>query len=184
MALMRDGDERALATLYDRHGRLVYSLARAIVNADADAEEVTEDVFVALWTSPERFDQNRGSLRGWLATIARTRALDRLRSSRRRQVAHERAASLSGEGTAVALSGTEPTDQGAQVADVRSSLNRALSVLNADQRRALELAYFNGLTQSEIASTLGEPLGTVKTRLRDGMSKLRALLNAPEGALR
>jgi RNA polymerase sigma-70 factor (ECF subfamily) len=184
MARVRDGDERALATLYDRHGRLVYSLARAIVPGDADAEEVTEDVFVALWTAPERFDASRGSLRGWIATMARTRSLDRVRSSKRRQMAHERAAVLSDEGTAVALAESESAEERVLLADVRTSLDRALSVLNDDQRRAVELAYFQGLSQSEIAAALGEPLGTVKTRLRDGMSKLRASLSAPQGAPR
>jgi RNA polymerase sigma-70 factor (ECF subfamily) len=184
MALIRDGDERALATLYDRHGPLVYGLARAIVSADADAEEVTEDVFVTLWTTPERFDPRRGSLRGWIATIARTRSLDRLRSSKRRQMAHERAAVLSEEGTAVGLAESESADERVLLADVRASLDHALAALNQDQRRAVELAYFQGLSQSQIAAALGEPLGTVKTRLRDGMNKLRAALSAPQGALR
>jgi RNA polymerase sigma-70 factor (ECF subfamily) len=184
MARIRDGDERALATLYDRHGQLVYSLARAILSADADAEEITEDVFVTLWTAPERFDPARGSLRAWIATIARTRSLDRLRSSKRRQSAHERAAALGEEGIAVGPAEAEAADERALLADARASLDRALSVLNQDQRRAVELAYFQGLSQAEIAAALDEPLGTVKTRLRDGMSKLRAFLRAPEGALR
>lgn len=184
MARIRDGDERALATLYDRHGRFVYSLAHAIVSGDADAEEVTEDVFVMIWTAPDRFDPGRGTLKAWLATLARTRALDRVRSGKRRQAAHERAAVLSEEGMAVGLADTGPADERVFRSEVRTSLERALTALNDDQRRALELAYFGGLTQSEIAATLGEPLGTVKTRLRDGMAKLRESWSARRGAER
>jgi RNA polymerase sigma-70 factor (ECF subfamily) len=137
-----------------------------------------------IWTAPDRFDPARGALKAWLATVARTRALDRVRSGKRRQAAHERAAVLSEEGTAVGLADTEPADERVFRSDVRASLERALTALNDDQRRAVELAYFGGLTQSEIAATLGEPLGTVKTRLRDGMAKLRESWSARRGAER
>jgi RNA polymerase sigma-70 factor (ECF subfamily) len=121
-------------------------------------------------------------LRGWLATIARSRALDRVRSGKRRQAAHERAAVLSEEGAAVGMSASEPADEGVLRVDARASLERALAMLSAEQRRALELAYFGGLSQSEIAAELGEPLGTVKTRLRDGMGKLRERFGVSRGS--
>lgn len=176
------GDERAMGALYDRHATLVYKLARTIVGGDADAEEVTADVFVQLWERGDTFDEDRGSFRGWLATIARTRALDHVRSGKRRHAAHVRAAQKDDEGAAVASGTIEAPDRRAHVAKIRDDLDNALSDLNPDQRRAIELAYFHGLSQSEIASRLGEPLGTIKTRIRDGMGKLRDLFAVRGGA--
>lgn len=170
---VRAGDDRALGELYDRHAGLVFNLARAVVGAEADAEEVTEDVFVQLWTSAERFDPERGALRSWLATLTRSRALDRVRARKRHQATLERAAAADEGGVAVALSEPAPADQSALASDLRSALDGALSVLSPDQRRAIELAYLGGLSQSEIAERLSEPLGTVKTRIRDGMARLR-----------
>ena len=176
------GDERAMGALYDRHAMVVYKLARAIVGGDADAEEVTTDVFVQLWERGDVFDAERGSLRGWLVTIARTRALDHVRSGNRRHAAHVRAAHKADDGTAAASGTIEPPDHRAHVARIRDELDDALDNLNPDQRRAIELAYFSGLSQSEIAARLGEPLGTIKTRIRDGMGKLRDLFRVGRGA--
>lgn len=176
------GDERAMGALYDRHATLVYKLARTIVGGDADADEVTTDVFVQLWERGDTFDPDRGSFLGWLATMARTRALDRVRSRNRRHAAHVRAAHKGEGGSAVDAGTIESTDRRAHVAMIRGELDDALGDLNPDQRRAIELAYFHGLSQSEIATRLGEPLGTIKTRIRDGMGKLRDLLRFRGGA--
>ncbi|HSR42759.1 MAG TPA: sigma-70 family RNA polymerase sigma factor [Longimicrobiales bacterium] len=167
------GDPRALGMLYDQHASMVFSLAASIVGGDHDAEEVTEDVFMQLWTSADRFDADRGALGSWLATITRSRALDRIRARKRRHAAHERAAARSESGLAAGPANPAPADAEAGRAEVRERVSRALGLLNDDQRRAIELAYFEGLTQSEIARRLGAPLGTVKTRIRDGMTKLR-----------
>lgn len=180
---IQDGDDRALGELYDRHGGLVFKLARAMVGGEADAEEVTMDVFLQVWRDAVRFDPARGSVRGWLAMVARSRALDHMRSRERRYAAHARAAVRSGEGVAVDVAQAAPADQRAIAAEIRSHLDRALAHLSADQRRAIELAYFGGLSQSEIARRLGEPLGTVKTRIRDGMRSLRErFASAPGGS--
>lgn len=176
------GDERAMGTLYDRHAGLVYKLARTIVGGDADAQEVTGDVFVQLWERADTFDDERGSFRAWLATIARTRALDHVRSGKRRHKAQIRAAEKNEDGAAVDVVSADSPDRQAHRSQIREELDSALGILNPDQRRAIELAYFHGLTQSEIAGRLGEPLGTVKTRIRDGMGKLRDLYRHRGGA--
>ena len=167
---MAAGDERALGELYDRHGRAAYALARAIVGERADADEVVVDVFGQAWRAAAQFEPARGSVGSWLATIARTRALDLVRARGRRSRALERAASLSEDGV------QEPTDRDVERAEARRLVTGALADLPPPQRRAIELAYFGGLSQSEIAAQLGEPLGTVKTRIRDGMAKLRTLM--------
>lgn len=164
------GDERALRELYDRHGRAAYALACAIVGERADAEEVVVDVFGQAWRAAGQFDPARGTVGSWVATIARTRALDLVRARGRRSRVLERAAALSDDGV------PEPADRDVERAEARRLVTRALTDLPAPQRRAIELAYFGGLSQSEIAAQLGEPLGTVKTRIRDGMAKLRTLL--------
>jgi RNA polymerase sigma-70 factor (ECF subfamily) len=170
LARMAAGDERALGELYDRHGRVAYALAYAIVGERADADEVVVDTFGQAWRTVGQFDSARGSVAAWLATITRTRALDLVRARGRRSRALERAAWLS-EGDVA-----EPADRHAERAEARRLAVRALAALPESQRQAIELAYFGGLSQSEIATELGEPLGTVKTRIRDGMAKLRELL--------
>jgi len=177
---MAAGDERALGELYDRHGRAAYALACAIVGERADAEEVVVDVFGQAWRAAAQFEPARGSVGGWLATIARTRALDLVRKRGRRSRALGRAASLSEGGLASPVAAGDAPDRNAERAEARRLVTRALTDLSAPQRRAIELAYVGGLSQSEIAAQLGEPLGTVKTRIRDGMAKLRTLL-AGEG---
>jgi len=177
---MAAGDERALGELYDRHGRAAYALACAIVGERADADEVVVDVFGQAWRGAAQFEPARGSVAGWLATIARTRALDLVRARGRRSRALERAAQLSEGGVASPVAAGDPPDRDAERAETRRLVTRALADLPEPQRRAIELAYFGGLSQSEIAARLNEPLGTVKTRIRDGMAKLRTLL-AGEG---
>ena len=175
------GDERALGTLFDRHASLVFTLASKIIGRDDDAEEVMEDVFIQIWSAADRFDPDRGSLKSYLVTMTRSRALDRLRSHQRRRSAYDRAA-VGEDGVAAGPGRPEPTDRGAERSDVRGRLSEALEILNEDQREAIQLAYFDGLTQSEIADRLDQPLGTIKTRIRDGMIKLRERFTPAEAA--
>jgi RNA polymerase sigma-70 factor (ECF subfamily) len=155
------GDQSALNALYDRYAGLVNGLALRILRDPSDAEDVVQDVFVQAWRQADRFDSARGSPEAWICTLARTRALDRLR----RRVSRR-------EEPAEAAPGTTATPRNVEILAVR----KALEELSANQRRALELAYYEGLTQSEIAERLGEPLGTVKTRIRTAMIRLREAL--------
>ena len=161
------GDADALAALYDRHAARVLGLTTRIL-ADADeAEDVLQEVFLQVWRAPRQFDAARGSLVTWLLILARSRAIDRLRSLRRR--GRDRHVDIN----ALPLASDEDLERGAEAAQEGAAVRRVLSQLPAEQRRALELAYFEGYTQSEIAEMTGTPLGTVKTRLRQGMIKLR-----------
>ncbi len=171
------GDERGLAELYDRHGTLAFSLAAALLKDASDAEEVVADAFSQVWRTAPNFDPTRGSVVAWISTIVRTRALDLIRSQRRRARMLDRAEALTGEGASPGLSSGAPAaDRAVEQSEVQQLVRRALDELPAPQRVALELAYFGGLSQSEIAERLGEPLGTVKTRMRSGMEKLRQSL--------
>ena len=174
---MAAGDERSLGELYDRHGRTAYALACAIVGERADAEEVVADAFGQMWRKAGQFDPGRGSVAAWLATITRTRALDLLRARGRRARALERAAGMSDEGFAAPIAAAgNPPDHAPELDEARRLVRRSLAELPAPQRRVIELAYFGGLSHSEIATELQEPLGTVKTRMRAGLEKLRASL--------
>jgi len=171
------GDERALGELYDLYGGLAFSLASSLVSEPADAEEVVADAFGQIWRTAATYDAERGNVLAWLTTIVRSRALDLLRSQRRRAKALEVAASLSPEDAAPGMSsGASSADRGAELSEARILVRRSLGDLPEPQRTVLELAYFGGLSQSEIADRLHEPLGTVKTRMRAGLDKLRQAL--------
>lgn len=174
---MRGGEERALSELYDRHATTIYSLALAILRASADAEEVVADVFVQLWRSAD-YDADRGAVGAYLTVLARTRALDRIRARRRRAAAElrESARDPSGLLVPVSTSGPEPDHQ-VELGEERQRIRKALASLSDAQRTAIDLAFYGGLTHREIAERLAEPLGTVKTRIRDGMRKLRDSLS-------
>jgi len=177
VALAASGDERALGDLYDRYGGMAYSLACAIVGEHADAEEVVADAFAQIWRSASGFDSARGSVAAWVATITRTRALDLVRSRKRRARVLEEAAVVTDEGETLVLAPTvEAADRGAEQSETSAIVRRSLDDLPAAQRRVIELAYFGGFSQSEIAAQLSEPLGTVKTRMRTAMEKLRQAL--------
>ena len=179
VALAASGDERALGDLYDRYGGMAYSLACAIVSEHADAEEVVADAFAQIWRSASGFDSARGSVAAWVATITRTRALDLVRSRKRRARVLEEAAVVTDEGETLVLAPTvEAADRGAEQSETSAIVRRSLDELPAAQRRVIELAYFGGFSQSEIAAQLSEPLGTVKTRMRTGLIKLRELLGS------
>lgn len=169
------GEERALGELYDRHGAVAYSLACAIVRDATDAEEVVADAFAQMWRGAAAFDPQRGTVAAWITTIVRTRSLDLLRAQRRRARVLDEV--LAEEGNSPGTPSPEDTpDRNAERAEVRDLVRRSLADLPAPQRRVLELAYFGGLSQSEIAEMLSEPLGTVKTRMRAGLDKLRTAL--------
>ncbi len=164
---MAQGDQGGLAELYDRHGRLIYSLALRIVRDRGDAEDVTQEVFVQAWRQAERFDRQRGNVVAWLLIMARGRAIDLLRRRRVRPELIDRDepydVSDDAPGQDVQL------DWGRRADAVR----QAMAGLPLLQRLAVELAFFEGLTHSEIADQLELPLGTVKTRVRQGLLKLR-----------
>ncbi|MEP7344588.1 MAG: sigma-70 family RNA polymerase sigma factor [Gemmatimonadaceae bacterium] len=171
------GDERALGELYDRHGGMAYSLACAIVPDPADAEEVVAEAFAQIWRSAATFDPSRGNVIAWLTTIVRSRSLDLVRSQRRRARALDEAVAMSDASEAPGMStGLSEADRGVELSEAQRLVRHSLQTLPAAQRTVLELAYFGGLSQSEIAERLSEPLGTVKTRMRAGMEKLRQLL--------
>ena len=165
------GDEAALARLYDGYRVILFGLLVRILNSREEAEDILQEVFIQVWRRAKDFDEKRGRPFTWLVTLTRSRAIDRLRLLGARQRLVTGAAQEQTEGVSDALS---DTIKGAQ----KEIVHRALAELPAEQRDTLLLAYFEGLTQSEIATKLGAPLGTVKTRMRSGMIKLRALLGA------
>ena len=165
------GDEQAFAGLYDESSGLVHSVALRILGNAADAEEVTLEVYTHVWRSAGDFDAGRGSVCAWLAMLARSRAIDRFRSgATRRTCERELPAAF-----AIVDPGILP-DEAGSANERRRFIQAALGTLSAEQRQAIELAYFSGLSHSELAVKLGQPLGTVKTRIRLAMMKLRELL--------
>jgi len=166
---MRGGDEAALEGLYGRYGGLVYTLALRIVGDPELAREVLQDTFIRSWEGREAYDPARGRVPWWLMGIARNRAIDLLRS--RSHQARLREQEPLGRGR------HETADSETQeILLVRRAVTDALGELSAVQREAIELAYYGGLTQAEIARELGQPLGTVKSRTREAMDRLRRAL--------
>jgi len=171
---MAAGDESALGTLYDRYAPLLHSVARRIVGDDEDAEEVLEEAFWQAWRQAGRYEESRGGLSTWLVMIVRSRAVDRVRA--RRRVREERWDELP---EVAAETGGDPAVSpldAAQLDEVRRIVGQAVATLPPEQRQTVELAYFRGLSQSEIAEATGQPLGTVKTRARLALQKLREAL--------
>ena len=162
-------DEAALAQLYDRYRVILFGLLMRILNNREEAEDVLQELFMQVWRRAADFDENRGKPFTWLVTMARSRGIDRLRTL----AARERAAVAGARDESEAVSDAA-TD--AFRSEQRGLVTNALAQLPDEQKRPLMLAYFDGLTQSEIAAQLGAPLGTVKTRMRSGMIKLRELL--------
>lgn len=165
------GEPEALAELYDRFAPLVLAVARRILGAAGDAEEVLQEAFLQAWNQAERYDAGRSSVSTWLVLIARTRALDRLRS----RGARDRTA-------AAAAAEPPPPDTSSRLdehvlhRERRRRVKEVLAAIPEEQRRVLELAFYEGLSQSEISTRTGTPLGTVKTRALLGMKKLREAL--------
>jgi RNA polymerase sigma-70 factor (ECF subfamily) len=175
-------DDRAVAELYDRHSRLVFSVIRRILRSQSDAEDVLQETFVRVWSRADTYDAALGSPATWLTRIARNRAVDRLRAQRARANVDgippdtARAREDAGEiRTAVAAVSDRP-DVRTERRAVATALRGAVARLPETQRVLIEAAYFDGYTHHELAARCGLPLGTVKTRIRAGLSALRALL--------
>jgi RNA polymerase sigma-70 factor (ECF subfamily) len=163
------GDEQALAQLYDNYRVILFGLLVRILNSREEAEDVLQEVFLQVWRRAKDFDETRGKPFTWLVTLARSRAIDRLRSLGARDRVAQASIREASEEVSDAAFDTFRSEQ-------RALVTSALSQLPEEQKRPLVLAYFDGLTQSEIAANLGAPLGTVKTRMRAGMMKLREVL--------
>jgi RNA polymerase sigma-70 factor (ECF subfamily) len=164
------GDEQALASLYDRYRLILFSLVLRILHSRDEAEDVLQELFLQVWKRASDFDEARGRPFTWLVTLARSRAIDRLRSlNARERTVTEAARDVGPDQWSDAVDDAIRSEESKKV-------RRALAELPEEQRQALMLAYFEGLTQTEIATRLNAPLGTVKTRMRSGMLKLRELL--------
>ena len=173
---LRGRDLEAFEALYDRYADLVFSVALRVVGDRHVAEDVMQDVYLQLWRRPEQFDAARGSFRTWLLSIARNRSIDERRAVTRR-LRHAAPVSRTGEEEAIEDTDRRGDPAAASVfADESAAVKAALASIPDEQRIPIELGYFGGLTQQEIAARLGQPLGTVKTRIRLGMQKLRAAL--------
>ena len=168
-------DRDGLAAFYDRYAGLVYPLVLRIVRDPADAADVLQEVFWEAWQTAAAYDAARGTPEAWLLVRARSRAIDRTRAARRRA---DRIGAPLEEGTARTAASADP-DPASRAAD-RGVVRGALAVLPPAEREVIELAYYAGLTQSEIAAYLKQPLGTVKTRTRSGLDRLRETLERPE----
>jgi RNA polymerase sigma-70 factor (ECF subfamily) len=172
--LVTQGDQYALEALYERYARAVYSFSLRIVGDAQVAEEILQEVFVRAWQQGGSFQSARGSLITWLLSITHNLSIDEVRRRKRRP---QKAESEEPESILAGLPDEGPNvEEEVWLSSLRVSIQDALQLLPAAQREAIELAYFQGLTQREIADTLGEPLGTIKTRMRLGMLKLREQL--------
>ena len=166
LSAVRSGDEQAMAQLYERYSSIVYSVALRVVGDTGAAEDILQEVFMQLWRSPDVFDPSRGSLAGWLAVIARNRAIDSLRKRRPET-----------DITEIVVSIEPDLASEADWSRVLEKIRSALTSMPPTQRSALEMAFFEGLTHTEIAKKTGEPLGTIKTRIRAGLVTLRKAFN-------
>ena len=169
LARIAEGDTGAFETLYERYSGAAYSVAIGMLKDAAQAQEVAQDVFLAIWRGAREFDPARGSARTWILSVAHHKSVDAVRRSRRNST--------------VPLSDTMTGDadviEAAQARVDAGRVRRALEALSIEQRAAIVLAYYGGYTQQEIAQRLGVPLGTIKTRIRDGLLRLRTVLPAP-----
>jgi RNA polymerase sigma-70 factor (ECF subfamily) len=165
----------ALSALYDRYGRLVFSLAFHIVGETEAAEEVTQDVFYRIWEKAEIYQVEQARVSTWLTSITRNRSIDLLRKRKVRPEGYSLGWEELQPGWEPASEGRAPEEMTAQAMQTER-IRAAVGSLPAEQRQALAMAFFEGYSHSEIAERLGEPLGTVKTRIRTGMQKLRSLL--------
>ncbi|HEY9722397.1 MAG TPA: sigma-70 family RNA polymerase sigma factor [Oscillatoriaceae cyanobacterium] len=178
VARLARGDARAMARLYDRYAGVVYSLAWRMLGVREEAEEVVLEVFSQAWNSAARYDKARGRVDSWLLVMARSRSLDRLRGRQR----SERIASALEEQAQLHGTPTEADPEAITlIAERRQAVREALDALSPQQRSTLELVYYEGLSHTEVSARTGEPLGTIKTRVRSGLGKLRDALGLGEG---
>jgi RNA polymerase sigma-70 factor, ECF subfamily len=162
LARVQRGDEQAMAVLFDRYSKIVYSVALRVLRDAASAEDILQEIFMQIWRTPESFVATRGSLGGWLAVVTRNRSIDNLRRKKPTEQVEEMQLAASGNL--------------ADEAERNLMMERArvvIATLPAEQRKTLEMAFFDGLTHSEIAEMTGDPLGTVKTRIRSALLTLR-----------
>jgi RNA polymerase sigma-70 factor (ECF subfamily) len=171
MQLVRRGEAPAFEVVYERHSSAAFSLAYRMCGTRAAAEDVVQEAFLSLWRSGARYDRTRGSVRTWVLGIVHNRAIDALR----RSVVHDRKRA-SDEGIEERFEARERTDVEVARLDEAAEIRQALTTLPTEQSRVIELAYFGGFTQSEIADMIDTPIGTVKGRMRLGLEKMRAQL--------
>jgi RNA polymerase sigma-70 factor (ECF subfamily) len=169
MPLIGGKDPEAFEVFYDRHGGVAYSLAYRIVGERGTAEDVTQEAFISIWRSGTRYDRTRGSVRSWMLSIVRNRAIDSLRSS----AGKAPRLTLDDDSILEQRPAEELTEEEAIRHETATEVRGALGQLPGDQSKVIELAYFGGFSQSEIAQMLGLPLGTVKGRMRLGLEKIR-----------
>jgi RNA polymerase sigma-70 factor, ECF subfamily len=162
LAQVRRGDENAMASLFDRYSRVVYSVALRVLRDPASAEDILQEVFMQIWRNPEAFIAVRGSLGGWLTVVARNRSIDALRRKRPVETIND-----------MSLASQYDLAREAERNTMVERARAVLAKLPTDQRKTLEMAFFDGLTHSEIAEMTGDPLGTVKTRIRSALMALR-----------
>ena len=163
VARIRAGDQLALSELYDRYSTVVYGVALRILQDTGAAEDLLQEIFLQLWRKPDAFDSSRGSLTAWLAVIARHRSIDRLRKRRPETDIED----------CVIAGGADPRDE-TERSMVIEKVRVVMNEMSTDQRTAMEMAFFQGMTHTEIAEKTGEPLGTIKTRIRSGLQQLRS----------
>lgn len=170
-----DGDQASFDQFYTRYCGVLFSTALRVLGDPSDAEDVMQDVFVMIWNKAGMYDPSRGKPLTWAVTMTRNKAIDRLRSSQRRLRLRDEAGQEAESGETIHE--RRPVDE-VDAAETNSMIRGSVEKLGADQRQVIEMAYFQGLTQNQIAEHLGEPLGTVKARIRRGMMKLRKALTS------
>ena len=174
MQLVRDGEARAFEVVFDRHGGACFSLAYRMCGRRAMAEDVVQEAFLSLWRGGARYDRTRGSVRSWVLAVVHHRAIDALRRGLVRD-----SRDVAEQGIAERLAGPDSTEAEVVRRDEAQTVRFALAVLPAEQRAVIELAYFGGFTHVQIAEMLELPIGTVKGRMRLGLTKMRMSLGDP-----
>lgn len=167
LLLVQKGDEYAMASLFDRYSKVVYSVALRVLRDPASAEDVLQEIFMQVWRNPDSFIATRGTLGGWLAVVARNRSIDALRRKRPSEQVDD-----------MALASPYNLANEAERNSLMDKARTVIHLLPTEQRKTLEMAFFDGLTHSEIAEMTGDPLGTVKTRIRSALTTLRKAFKA------
>jgi RNA polymerase sigma-70 factor, ECF subfamily len=167
LTLVQKGDEYAMASLFDRYSKVVYSVALRVLRDPASAEDVLQEVFMQIWRNPDGFVATRGSLGGWLAVVSRNRSIDALRRKRPTEQVDD-----------MALASNYNLADEAERNSLMEKARAVIVMLPMEQKKTLEMAFFDGLTHSEIAEITGDPLGTVKTRIRSALTSLRKAFTA------
>jgi RNA polymerase sigma-70 factor (ECF subfamily) len=174
MALVQDGEPRALEVIFDRHGGPAFSLAYRMCGRRATAEDIVQEAFLSLWRSGGRYDRARGSVRSWVLSVVHNRAID---AFRRERVSDSR--TVADESASERMPARERTEEEVERRDDAHHVRQALGTLPGEQRQVIELAYFGGFTHRQIAEMLELPAGTVKGRMRLGLTKMRLALSDP-----